>query len=490
MASAMPLAGLLLLCLLVTHTHGSRPVLLRSTDDSGASPSSDACRSIASGHGNGNKLPLVHRLSPCSPLGGSGARKHGKASLDEILHRDGLRLRYLSEVQAAAAASAPAPAPSATPASGLSVPATQNVISSLPGVFDYTVLAGYGTPAQQLPLYFDVSGMSNFRCKPCFSGSSGAAPCDRAFDPSLSSSFSAVPCGSPDCRQTTCSSGSSCTFTFQNSTFVFGNGTVVTDTLTLSPSATFEDFAAGCMQLDNLFSDGAAVGNIDLSRSRHSLATRVLISSPPSTAAFSYCLPADTDTHGFLNIAPALSDYSGLAGVKYVPLVTNPSGPNFYYVDLVAITIDGKDLPIPPVTFRGNGTMIDSQSAFTYLNPPIYAALRDEFRRAMAKYPPAPAFSDLDTCYNFTGLQYIELPEVTLRFGNGETMDLDDRQFMYFFREHLDDDFPFGCLAFAASPDTNFPWNLLGSQVQRTKEIVYDVRGGMVAFVPSRCGLR
>ncbi|XP_025813157.1 aspartyl protease AED1-like [Panicum hallii] len=371
MASAMPLA-LLLLCLLVTHAYGSRPVLLRSTDDSGASPSSDACRpSIPSGHSNGNKLPLVHRLSPCSPLGGSGARKHGKASLDEILHRDGLPLRYLSGsgVQAAAAA-APAPASSATPASGLSVPATQNVISSLPGVFDYTVLAGYGTPAQQLPLYFDVSGMSNLRCKPCFSGSSGAAPCDRA------------------------------------------------------------------------------------------------------------------------DVAPALSDYSGLAGVKYVPLVTNPRGPNFYYVDLVAITIDGKDLPIPPATFRGNGTMIDSQSAFTYLNPPIYAALRDEVRWAMAKYQPAPAFSDLDTCYNFTGLQYIELPDVTLRFGNGETMDLDDRQFMYFFREHLDDDFPFGCLAFAASPDTNFPWNLLGSQVQRTKEIVYDVWGGMVAYVPSRCGLR
>ena len=108
------------------------------------------------------------------------------------------------------------------PASGLSVPTTQNVISSLPGVFDYTVLAGYGTPAQQLPLYFDVTGMSNLRCTPCFSGSSGSAPCDRAFDPSLSSSFRALPCGSPDCRQTTCSSGSLCTFTFQNSTFVFG----------------------------------------------------------------------------------------------------------------------------------------------------------------------------------------------------------------------------------------------------------------------------
>nr|CAB3467880.1 unnamed protein product [Digitaria exilis] len=487
MVSAVHLT-LVLLCLLVTQTHGSRRVLLSSTDASSASSSPNACPSVSN---NGNKLPVVHRLSPCSPInGGGGARKHGTAALREILHRDGLRLRYLSNLQTATATPAPAPSPSSTPTSGVFVPAAQNVVSSLPGVFTYTVIARYGTPAQPLPLFFDASGMSNLRCKPCsFSGAS--APCDQSFDPSMSSSLRAVPCGSPDCTETACTSGSSCTFTYTNSTYVFGNGTVVTDTLTLSPSSTFDNFAVGCMQLDNLFSDGVAVGNIDLSRSRHSLTTRVLLSSSPGTAAFSYCLPADTDTHGFLDIAPTMSDYSGLAGVKYVPLVTNPTGPNFYYVDLVAITVNGKDLPFSPSTYRGQGTMIDTQAAFTYLNPPIYAALRDEFRSAMAKYQSAPAFSDLDTCYNFTGVDYITLPDISLRFGNGETMDLDDRQFMYFFRDHLDDGFPFGCLAFAAAtPDPNFGWNLLGTQMQRTKEIVYDVRGGMVAFVPSRCGLR
>lgn len=151
-------------------------------------------------------MPVVHRLSPCSPIIG-GVRKHGKAAFDEILHRDGLRMTYLTEVQAAAGAAGT----STTPASGLSVPATQNVISGLPGVFSYTVLAGYGTPAQQLPLYFDVTGMSNLRCKPCFAG---GEPCDQAFDPSRSSSFRTVPCGSPDCPKTSCSSGSSCTFTY------------------------------------------------------------------------------------------------------------------------------------------------------------------------------------------------------------------------------------------------------------------------------------
>ncbi|CAN6197905.1 unnamed protein product [Urochloa humidicola] len=478
MASAMPLA-LLLLCLLVTHTHGSRRVLFRSTDYAGASlrSSNAACPSVASGHSNGNKLPLVHRLSPCSPLGGSYVRKQGKAALAEILHRDGLRMRYLSDVKAS---------------NNLTVPATANVVNgSFPGVFSYTALAGYGTPAQQVPVYFDVSGMSNLHCNPCSSGTCG----DWAFDPSRSSTFGTVPCGSPDCavevepQASSCASGGSCTFTFRNSTFLYGNGTVVTDTLTLSPSATFEDFFVGCLQVDNeFFTDGVAVGNIDLSRHRHSVATRALLSSPPGTAAFSYCLPADTDTHGFLAIAPSMSDYSSLAGVKYLPLVTKPAYPDWYYVDLVAITINGKDLPFTPAEFRGNGTFIDNLVDFSYLSPPIYAALRDEFRSAMAKYQPAPAFKYLDTCYNFTGLDYIDLPDITLKFGNGETMELEARQYMYFFREHLDDGFAFGCLAFAAYP--TFGYNWLGTQVQRTKEIVFDVRGGQVAVVPSRCGLR
>ncbi|CAN6178347.1 unnamed protein product [Urochloa humidicola] len=481
MASAMPLA-LLLLFLLVTHTQGSRRVLFRSTDYAGASPRSNAaCPSIASGHSNGNKLPLVHRLSPCSSLGGSYVvRKRGKAALADILHRDGLRMRSLSDVKA----------------SNLTVPATTNVvIGSFPGVFSYTALAGYGTPAQQVPVYFDVSGQSNLHCKPCSSGSAtGAGTCDGAFDSSRSSTFGNVPCGSPDCavevepQTSSCASGGSCTFTFRNSTFLYGNGTVVKDTLTLSPSATFEDFFVGCLQVDNeFFIDGVAIGNIDLSRHHHSVATRALLSSQPGTAAFSYCLPADTDTHGFLAIAPSMSDYSSLAGVKYLPLVTKPSD-RWYYVDLVAIAVDGKDLPFTPAEFRGNGTFIDNLVDFSYLSPPIYTALRDEFRSAMAKYQPAPAFKYLDTCYNFTGLNYIELPDITLKFGNGETMELDDRQFMYFFREHLDDGFPFGCLAFAAYP--TFGYNWLGTQIQRTKEIVFDIRGGQVAVVPSRCGLR
>lgn len=123
--------------------------------------------------------------------------------------------------------------------------------------------------------------------------------------------------------------------------------------------------------MDNLFRDDkVAVGNIDLSRSRHSLVSRLLPILPPGKAAFSYCLPEDTDAQGFLSIAPALSDYSGIRDVKYLPLVTHPTGRNFYFVDLIPIAVKGQVLPFPPSAFRGSGTMIEAQSKFNYLNPP------------------------------------------------------------------------------------------------------------------------
>lgn len=69
-----------------------------------------------------------------------------------------------------------------------------------------------------------------------------------------------------------------------------------------------------------------------------------------------------------------------------------------------------------------------------------------------------------------TGLSFIKLPNIALRFGIGVVMDLDDRQFMYFFREHQDDDFPFGCLAFAPAPDVNFPYGTsLGHRCSRQR---------------------
>ncbi|KAF0904262.1 hypothetical protein E2562_033026 [Oryza meyeriana var. granulata] len=126
--------------------------------------------------------------------------------------------------------------------------------------------------------------------------------------------------------------------------------------------------------------------------------------------------------------------------------------------------------------------MLEVATEFTFLAPAAYAALRDDFRKEMAEYPPAPPFRVLDTCYNFTGLSRFSVSGVTLKFTGGTELELDVRQMMYF--TNPSDMFSVGCLAFAAAPLPAFPVSIIGTLAQMSTEVVYDVRGGRVGFMP------
>ncbi|KAF0904261.1 hypothetical protein E2562_033025 [Oryza meyeriana var. granulata] len=299
----------LLLCLLLLLPHHGKSdlegeslrrkhVILRSTRKSQPSPSTSSCSSSSSIPSDANTVPLVHRRGACgSALAGRRSDENEHPTADEVFDRDRLRLRSLFAAQlgSAAAADGPAPAPAVA---GVTVPATGTPISVAPGALEYRILVGYGTPAQQYPVAFDTNfGASLLRCKPCFAG----APCDPAFHPSRSSSFATVPCGSPECSSRWCME-SSCPVTVKFWNTTVANGTLIRDTLTLSPSATFAGFTFGCMEFGAAAETfDAAVGLIDLSRSSHSLASRA-ISKGTTTAAFSYCLPSSTSSRGFLSV--------------------------------------------------------------------------------------------------------------------------------------------------------------------------------------------
>nr|CAB3467882.1 unnamed protein product [Digitaria exilis] len=273
-----------------------------------------------------------------------------------------------------------------------SIPITGYDYDEFPGTLFYTVPLGYGTPAQQFTVSFDTAAGSSFlRCKPCKAGDSG--PCKTAFDPSLSSSFAPIPCGSPECAAGSCSSGqTTCPFTF----VAEANGTLLKNTLTFSPSVTVEAFTFGCMEsVDPDLFYGLA-GLIDLSRSNRSLASR-RSNGGDATIALSYCLPSNQSSQGFLSVGSSRSLYSGRRDVQYAPLVENAVLPFFYFVELVGSS---------------------------YFVPSVYAVLRDEFRRQMARYPVPPPLEGLDTCYNFTGLnETIFLPIMRLEFAGGSSLE-------------------------------------------------------------------
>ncbi|CAL5038206.1 unnamed protein product [Urochloa decumbens] len=451
---------------------------------------------VFSGPSNDNKLPLLHPLSPCSHLSGA-RRSQATLSVDNILHADRLRLQSLSETGTRSSTA------SASSDSD-SIPIAGNDYHDLPGTLFYTAVLGYGTPAQNFAVSFDTAaGFSFLQCKPCKAGDS---PCDAAFDPSLSSSFSPVPCASPDCTaaSSSCSGLSgqtTCPFRF-GAAVTEANGTVVKDTLTLSPASSVEGFTFACTTfvVSDLFY--GAAGMVDLSRNNRSLASQVASSSSSSspttsgdstaTIAFSYCLPSNLSSHGFLSVGPSRSAYSGRRDLQYAPLVDNAAMPVFYFVELVGIKVGGVDLPIPPAAPIRNFTLIDTATTFSYFVSPAYAALRDEFRRQMARYPvaaPPPPEIDfgLDTCYNFTGLdESIRIPIVRLEFAGGSILELVLDQVMYF--TNPDNHFSVACLAFGeTNPANTFPVSVIGNLAQRSAEMVYDVQGGRLGFAQGVC---
>lgn len=412
----------------------------------------------------------MHRLSPCSPLG--AAWNQGKPSVDDVLRRDDVRLRSLfGDDSNAAAGSAP------TPASDVTVPTTGTPLGIYPGAFEYHVVAGYGTPVQKFTVGFDTAtiGTTLLQCKPCAAGE----PCDQAFDPSQSSSLAQVPCGSPDCPLSACS-GPSCTFTMSRNGILLFNATYVTDTLTLSQSTTVENFRFACLEMGARTIDNSS-GILDLSRDRHSLASRA--PSSPDTVAFSYCLPSHTTTQGFLSIGATRPERSG-HNVSYATLRSNAARPNLYFVQLVGLGLGGLDLPIPPSTLAGD-SLIELHATFTYLKPDVYAALRDQFRKEMSQYRVAPPSGRLDTCYDFTGLKIYFVPVITLKFDGGVSLDLDIEHMLYF--QDRENPFSVGCLAFAAVPANAPTAAVIGTLAQASTEVVYDVRGGKVGFIPYRC---
>jgi len=385
-------------------------------------------------------------------------------SAADAFDRDALRLRGLLDE------SADKP--------GLTIPSTGTPLATLPDAPEYHVVVGFGTPAQNLTVGFDTAtiGATLLQCKPCGAGN----PCDKVFDPSRSLSLYDIPCGRRDCPFRRCSTPG-CTFSLTSKGAVVLNASVVTDTLMVAPSIAVLDFRFACLEMMSEAPTDGTSGILDLSRDRHSLASRVILT--PDTVAFSYCLPRGSESQGFLSFGTARPELAGRK-VSYAALHSRAPRLNLYFLRLVEVSIGGLDLPIPAEALASDALM-EVQTTFTYLKPRVYEYLRDLFRWSMGAYKVAPPSGELDTCYDFTGLNAVEVPVITLSFEGGASLGLGFEQMMYFSDPH--NIFSVACLAFAPTPAYGDDVAVIGSLAQAYTEVVYDIRGGKVGFVNDRC---
>lgn len=405
-------------------------------------------------------LPLVSRHGPCAP----SLSTSDTPSFADTLRTSRARVNHITT------GGVPGHLRSHGGDEKLSIPTH---LGSYLNSLEYVVKVGFGTPAVAQVVVIDTgSDLSWVQCKPCNAGECSKQQ-DPLFDPSHSSTYSSVPCGSDPCKKLTAdaysngcatSNGKQCGFIISYADGSSTKGVYNKDKLTLVPGAVVNNFYFGCGH-DKRSVPGLYDGLLGLGRLSESLPAQY-----GGAASYSYCLPALSSKPGFL----ALGAGKNPSGFQFTPMGRVPGQPTFATVTLAGITIGGKKLDLPPSAFQG-GMVVDSGSVITGLQSSAYKALRSAFRDAMAAYPLVPN-DHLDTCYNLTGHKDVVVPKVSLTFSGGATVNLN---------------VPNGilvkdCLAFADS-GLDGTTGVLGNVNQRTFEVLFDTSGSKVGFRANAC---
>ncbi|RWR95096.1 aspartyl protease family-like protein [Cinnamomum micranthum f. kanehirae] len=389
---------------------------------------------------NHTGLRVVHRHGPCSPFG------VGRASHRQILRQDQARVNM---IRSRISKSTQKLQPQST-----SLPANSGIPFS---TGNYIVTVGFGTPKKDMTVAFDTaSDLTWIQCKPC------AVKCynqkEPIFDPSQSTSFVNISCNSAECIQLHSVSGnpSSCDSSTCQYSIGYGDGSKSAgifgqETLTLTSTEVIKNFRFGCGQdNDGLF--GQTTGLLGLGRDSVSIVSQTVGNYGKS-------------------LIPEL---------KFTSLVANPNAPSFYFLEMIGISVGGSDIGIPPSTFSSPGTIIDSGTVITRLQPAAYSALKSAFQKRMSNYNMAPAYALFDTCYDFTGVDTVSVPTIKLRFNGGVEVNIALSGIIYVLSQSQ------VCLAFAGnrSPGTI---GIIGNRQQGTVDVVYDVAGGRIGFGADGC---
>ncbi|VVA28072.1 PREDICTED: aspartyl protease [Prunus dulcis] len=434
------------------------------------------CSPSTQGHDKkASVLKVVHKHGPCSHFNQS--HKENAPTHTQILGQDQARVNSIHSRRNPKKA---IDRRGQRQRDSTTVPALSG---STVGAGDYIVTVGLGTPKKQLSLTFDTgSDLTWTQCRPCI------RPCykqvDPIFDPSVSSSYANVSCNSVVCSQLKSGTGyapacatSTCVYTTAYGDGSISVGFFAKETITLTSTDVFDGFLFGCGKINQGLFRGSA-GLLGLGRDS--------ISFVEQTAAkygrfFSYCLPSTSSSTGFLSFG---REKRGRAskGVKFTRLATLPQKEysSLYGINLVGITVGGRKLPISISVFKTSGTIIDSGTVITRLPPQAYSALRAAFQQGMKSYPRAPAISILDTCYDFSSYETVNIPKIAISFKGGLTLDLDGTGIIYPVTASQ------ACLAFAANKNDS-DIAVFGNVQQLKLEVVYDVDKGKLGFASGGC---
>jgi hypothetical protein len=352
----------------------------------------------------------------------------------------------------------------------------------------YVVRTGLGTPVQQLLLALDNSADATWaHCSPC-----STCPATSLFVPASSSSHASLPCASLWCplfqgqpcpsHQDASAPLPTCAFTkpFADASF---QASLSSDTLRLGRDA-IVNYTFGCV--------GAVTGPTSNLPKQGLLGLGLgpmgLLSQTGNRygGVFSYCLPSYKSYYfsGSLRLGPAGQP----RGVRYTPLLSNPHRSSLYYVNVTGLSVGRTWVRVAPRSFAfdpntGAGTVIDSGTVITRWTAPVYAALRDEFRRQVGAPSGYTSLGAFDTCFNTDEVAAGGAPPVTVHMDGGVDLALPMENTLIHSSAT-----PLACLAMAEAPqNVNSVVNVLANLQQQNVRVVFDVAHSRVGFAREAC---
>ncbi|XP_010523129.1 PREDICTED: aspartic proteinase CDR1-like [Tarenaya hassleriana] len=338
----------------------------------------------------------------------------------------------------------------------------------------YLMKIKIGTPPVEIMGFADTgSGLIWTQCLPC----ARCFPQDyHKFNPLASSTYQDLPCGSRQCktinRATNChgDKNSVCPYTIVYGDKTFSIGTVGFDTFTLGlTSGTHFSLIGtlfGCGRNNTSIESGDMTGIIGLDWGPFSLISQM---GDRIQGLFSYCLGAKTSKINF----GANAIVSG-RGTMSTLLYRKKFSPNFYYLNLEAVSVDDAWVETSGTSMgsKDGNIVIDSGTTYLMLAEDYFQRVKEAVTAAMRAKGANPQDKN---CYSPCNLE--DFPVITMHFAGADLVL--GRSNTYY---NVDD----GVVCLKIAPTPGHP-PIFGYEAQSNFLIGYDTVSRIISFKPTNC---
>ncbi|MCD7461422.1 hypothetical protein HAX54_046089 [Datura stramonium] len=326
------------------------------------------------------------------------------------------------------------------------------------------------------------SDLTWVQCQPCILCYNQPEP---LFNPSVSPTYHSVVCNSSACQNLQSATGNSglcgsdlkeCNYVVNYGDGSYTRGELGQDHLVLG-STSVENFVFGCGR-NNKGLFGLASGVMGLGGSGLSLISQT---SEIFGSVFSYCLPsAEAKSSGSLVLGGDTSTFKNSTTISYTRMLANPQLFTLYFLNLTGATIGG--VAIQDSAFGERGMIIDSGTVITRLPPTIYKAAKAEFLKQFSGYPLRPGISILETCFDLSAYEEVNVPTIKMQFEGGAEMEVDVTGVLYIVKNDASQ----VCLALA-SLQYDDEIGIIGNYQQKNTRVIYDIKQSQVGFAKETC---